>query len=66
VNTLSWAERLDLDTGLRAFVEAEIARAKVDVSALRCENERLCEANNALTVKVRMLESALATRQGRS
>lgn len=64
--SVSWAERMCLDTGLQAFVEAEVARAKVDVSALRCENERLKESNNALTVKVRMLESALSIKKGRS
>jgi hypothetical protein len=52
----SWAEQLKLDAALRAFVEAEINRAHVDLQALRAENERLRSMNLALDQKVKALE----------
>jgi cell division protein FtsB len=52
----SWAEQMKLDIGLRTFVEAEIARAHVDLCALRAENERLRTMNQALDQKVKSLE----------
>jgi hypothetical protein len=37
---ITWAERLEQDPSLRAFVEAEIARAGIDLQVLRIEAGR--------------------------
>jgi hypothetical protein len=37
---MTWAERADSDPTLRAFIDAKIARAHVDLQVLRVEHER--------------------------
>lgn len=52
---LTWAERAAADPSLRAFVDAEIVRAGIDVQAARVEHERDQEAIKALRVEVESL-----------
>jgi hypothetical protein len=54
---LTWQERMMVDPSLAEFVRAEIARAGVDVHALRAENEHLLASHRALSITVRELQA---------
>jgi hypothetical protein len=51
VARVSYMEQAAADPDLRAFVDAEIGRAEVEVSALRVENAHLLRVLDALTRK---------------
>ena len=52
---MTWAERALLEADLRAFVQAEIARAGIDAQAWKVEAEHRAEVIQALQAQVREL-----------
>lgn len=54
----TWAERMNGDTGLRDFLDAELAKAGIDVAAARANEERERQRANTLQDKLDSMRSS--------
>lgn len=60
---MTWAERVASDESLRAFVDAEVARAHVELAALKVEHERLQRLTTWQAKRISELEAVVGSRE---
>lgn len=53
---MSWLERIEADSSLREFVDAEVARAGIEIRALKVEVEHWKAAAQAAEQKLKELK----------
>lgn len=62
---MTWAERMQTDQTLRDFVDAEIARAHVELQALRAEHQRDRDTIEAQEREIKDLRARVAKTERR-